>query len=68
MITIQQGFDKTELGDLLQWATINGAKALGIDHKFGNFEPGKKPGVNLISGIDFKKMKLTKKSKVKRLI
>ncbi len=33
----------------LQWATINGALALGIDEKFGSFEKGKKPGVVLIN-------------------
>jgi aminodeoxyfutalosine deaminase len=50
------------------WASLNGAKALQIEDNFGSFEVGKKPGVNLISGIDFKTMKLTEKSKVKRLI
>jgi hypothetical protein len=41
---------------------------LQIDDKFGSFEVGKNPGVNLVSGIDFKTMKLTKNSRVKRLI
>jgi cytosine/adenosine deaminase-related metal-dependent hydrolase len=68
MITIQLHFPDLKLIDLLQWATLNGAKALQIDEKFGSFEVGKKPGINLISGIDFKTMKLTEKSKVKRLI
>lgn len=29
----------------LTWATLNGAKFLGIDAQFGSFEPGKKPGI-----------------------
>ncbi len=67
MITLQQNFQEIELEELLVWATLNGAKALKIDKDFGSFEPGKKPGVNLISGVDFRNMKLTKSSKVKRL-
>jgi aminodeoxyfutalosine deaminase len=68
LITLQLYFPELKLFDLLQWATLNGAKALQVDDTFGSFEAGKKPGVNLISGIDFKMMKLTKQSKVKRLI
>lgn len=30
---------------LLRWATINGAKALGMDGEIGTLEKGKKPGV-----------------------
>jgi aminodeoxyfutalosine deaminase len=68
MITLQLNFPEIKLEELIQWASINGAKALQIDEKFGSFEAGKKPGVNLISGIDFKMMKLTEKSRIKRLI
>jgi len=68
MITLQLNFPELKLEELIQWASINGAKALQIDNRFGSFEVGKNPGVNLISGIDFKTMKLTEKSKVKRLI
>lgn len=38
----------------LQWATLNGAKALGWDNELGSFEKGKKPGVVLLQS-DFKK-------------
>jgi len=68
MITIQYNFPQLKLEELIQWASINGAKALQIENQFGSFEVGKNPGVNIISGIDFKTMKLTEKSKVKRLI
>lgn len=68
MITLQQNFSEIELNELVKWATINGAKALALDKHFGSFEAGKKPGINLISGIDFKNMKLSTHCKVKRLI
>lgn len=67
MITLQQNFPELDLEELIQWGTLNGAKALGIDGVFGSFEPGKNPGINLISGIDFKTFRLTGNSKVKRL-
>lgn len=68
MITLQMNFPDLKIDELLNWACFNGAKALQIDDNFGSFEVGKNPGINLISGIDFKKMSLTEKSKVKRLV
>ncbi|MBK8773648.1 MAG: amidohydrolase family protein [Chitinophagaceae bacterium] len=41
---------KLNLETLLQWATINGAKALGMDDELGSFEKGKKPGVVIVEG------------------
>lgn len=41
MKTIQKGFPNISLDTLLQWATINGAKALGIEKEFGSFAKGK---------------------------
>lgn len=34
---------------LIEWATLNGAKALGFDNELGSFEIGKKPGINLLN-------------------
>ncbi len=34
-----------KLEDLIQWGTLNGAKALGMEGELGSFEVGKKPGV-----------------------
>jgi len=36
------------LQEILQWATLNGARALGIDGRYGSFTPGAQPGVVLI--------------------
>ena len=46
--TISKNFPTISLATVLQWATINGAKALGIDKVVGSFEKGKKPGVVLL--------------------
>lgn len=49
--TLQKHFPGLPLESLLQWATINGAKALGLEKMLGSFEKGKKPGVLLLEGI-----------------
>lgn len=67
LITIQKHFSEITMEELLSWSCINGAKALGIENRFGSFEPYKKPGINLITGIDLKTRKLTSQSKLKRL-
>ena len=51
MKTLQQHFPELKLAAMLQWATINGAKALQMDDTLGSFEKGKQPGVVLIEGI-----------------
>lgn len=47
MRTIQRHFPEITSGQLLGWATINGAKALQMDKLLGSFEKGKQPGVIL---------------------
>jgi cytosine/adenosine deaminase-related metal-dependent hydrolase len=66
MATLQKHFPSLHLSRLLQWATINGAKFLGIDQEMGTLEPGKKPGLNLITGLD--DLKITDDTKVRRLL
>ena len=46
--TLQQHHPHIPLEELLQWATLNGAKALGIQDRFGSFEQGKTPGVLIL--------------------
>jgi cytosine/adenosine deaminase-related metal-dependent hydrolase len=51
MKTLHKHFPELPLLTLLQWATINGAKALQMDDTMGSFEKGKQPGIVLIEGI-----------------
>lgn len=50
--TIQQYHPQIPLGEMLSWATINGAQALQMDKHLGSFEKGKQPGVVLITGVN----------------
>jgi cytosine/adenosine deaminase-related metal-dependent hydrolase len=47
--TIHRHFPHIAVKELLQWATLNGARALELDDVTGSFEPGKKPGVLIIN-------------------
>ncbi|HEX6430327.1 MAG TPA: amidohydrolase family protein [Niastella sp.] len=47
--TIRRQYPQIETKELLQWATWNGAQALQLHDVIGSFEPGKKPGVLVVS-------------------
>jgi len=47
MESIKKHFPHIPDETILQWATINGAKALGWEDELGSFEKGKKPGIVL---------------------
>jgi cytosine/adenosine deaminase-related metal-dependent hydrolase len=66
MRTIQAKFPAITTQQLIEWGTLNGARYLGIDDEKGSIEPGKTPGLNLITGLDGQK--ITPDTKVKRLI
>lgn len=66
MRVLQQHFPALSIGTLLEWATINGARFLGIDDEIGTLEVGKAPGLNLITGLDG--LKITDNTEVKRLL
>ena len=50
--TIKAHFTAIPTIELLQWATMNGAKALQLSEELGSFEKGKKPGVLLIEHLN----------------
>lgn len=56
------------LAELLTYATLNGAKALGIDEVKGSIEVGKRPGLVVISNVDMEHMQLTDQSLATRII
>jgi cytosine/adenosine deaminase-related metal-dependent hydrolase len=65
MRILQEKFPSLTTERLIEWGTLNGAKFLGIADEKGTLEPGKTPGLNLITNVDG--MNLTANSKVRRL-
>lgn len=64
--TLQKNFVQLQLETILQWATINGARALQMDDTLGSFEKGKCPGVVLIENVN--DCRLTENSSSKRIL
>jgi cytosine/adenosine deaminase-related metal-dependent hydrolase len=66
MRTLQQKIPSLSTERLIEWGTMNGANFLGIADEKGSIEPGKTPGLNLLSGLDG--LRITPETTVKRLI
>lgn len=49
IISLRKQFPEIDLNEMLTWATLNGARFLGIENTFGSIGKNKKPGLNLIS-------------------
>jgi cytosine/adenosine deaminase-related metal-dependent hydrolase len=64
---IQSEFPSIEIQDLFIWSSLNGARFLRVDDRFGSFESGKSPGINLIHDVDIHNRKLKETSRVERL-
>ncbi len=57
------------LAEAIKWATINGARALGLEHQMGSIEVGKRPGVVLIEGVEMdESLRLAPHATTRRLI
>ena len=67
MKTILKYQSYLDFSTVLQWATLNGAKALGMDETIGSISVGKTPGLVSINGID-PDFKLQKKTTATRII
>jgi cytosine/adenosine deaminase-related metal-dependent hydrolase len=65
---IQEHFPGISLRELIKWATINGAAAMGEESIFGSIEPGKKPGLVLIENADLINLKLLPSTTSRRII
>ena len=66
--TIGDKFPEMNLEDLIRWATINGAKALGEESVYGCISPGKKPGLILLENADLENLKIMPSTFTRRLI
>lgn len=68
MKCLQKHLPHLPLEEILGWATINGAEALGITDFAGSFEVGKRPGIVQLENVDLKQMKLTDSSTSRRIV
>lgn len=66
--TLQAHFPEISLEEMIRWATLNGAKALGKNDIYGKIEPGSRPGLMLLQNVDLLNLKLLPSSTVKRLL
>jgi len=67
MKIIQLADSSIPLGELVKWSSFNGANALGIGDWAGSIEVGKRPGVNLLTGLDLVEQKLLPATRVKKI-
>ena len=57
MKIIQKHYPEIKLEEMLSWATINGAKFLGIEKQYGSLEKGKQPGIlNIDDDLNVKRI------------
>ena len=68
MCTIKKYNSYLSFETLLEWATTNGAEALGMEERFGKIVTGRKPGLNLISEFDQNGDPLTQKALITKLV
>ncbi|MFZ4862576.1 amidohydrolase family protein [Sphingobacterium sp. Mn56C] len=64
--TLHANFKDLDLQDTLKWATLNGAKALGLEQELGSLDVGKRPGLILLKNIEH--LALTEKVEVERIV
>ena len=62
LYTLQEAFPEVSLGELLEWACLNGARFLGKERLLGTLEPGKKPGLVRITETAGRYLTSTSKS------
>ena len=68
LFCLQSHFPQVPLEELLGWACLNGAEAIGCDDRYGSFTPGKRPGIVLIENVDAEALRLREESVCVRLI
>lgn len=63
--TLHKHFPELDFTKTLQWATINGAKALALEESLGSLEVGKTPGLLLVKNMNH--FKITDKVQIERI-
>jgi cytosine/adenosine deaminase-related metal-dependent hydrolase len=66
MKTLHAHFPDLDLLKTIKWATLNGAKALGVDDQLGSLEVGKAPGLILLKNM--KNFRLHDDVRVQRIV
>lgn len=61
-------FPSVPLEERLRWATIGGARALGLEDRIGSFEIGKTPAAVVLSGIAWSDMSLLPDATTRRVL
>lgn len=56
------------LAEVLTYATLGGARALGIDDRLGSIEVGKRPGLAILRNADLQSLRLTPEAETYRII
>jgi len=56
---VAQNFPDIPFTEMLHWATLGGAKALGCEGVFGSLERGKRSGVVLLENFDFNRFTIS---------
>jgi len=64
--TIHAHYPDVDLNKSIRWATLNGAKALGLDADLGSIEVGKTPGLVLLKNMN--QLRFTKNVQVERIV
>ena len=67
MCILQELYPSMVLQELVSLVTYQAACVLRIQHEFGSFETGKKPGINLLTHVDLQKLRITEETKVVRI-
>jgi cytosine/adenosine deaminase-related metal-dependent hydrolase len=66
--TLTLNFPHVPTDRLLSFATLNGAKALGLENRLGSIEKGKNPGINLLENVNLGEVRLSSETSVKPLV
>ncbi|HOW09556.1 MAG TPA: amidohydrolase family protein [Bacteroidales bacterium] len=66
--TLQNYFPSVSLEEMVRFATLNGAEALGEQELLGSIKTGKKPGLLLLKDLDIARLRLLPSTNVRRLV